>query len=460
MSNKRNIYARALNLAIPMMIQNGIANAVGLVDNIMVGSLGTEAITGVSIAGQLVFVYSLAIFGGVSGPGIYGAQYYGKGDYEGVRMVFRLKFWVSLFIMIAAGIILYSGGESLISMYLRGEAGGLDTALTMQRSSEYLNIILISLIPFTLAQVYYTSLRECGDSFKPMVCVIIAVITDVIFNYLLIFGKFGLPRLGVQGAAIATLISRVIEILVLIVWVHFSKAKTDFLIGVYKTLKVPIEETKIIMIKGFPIFFNELLWASSQAALTQCYSLRGQAIIAGINISNALCNLLNVVFIALGSSVGILIGQMLGSGELERAKKYSTRLAWFSAGITLLISGFLFVLAPFFPEIYNTTADVKEYARWFITITAVFFPVEALLNSLYFTLRSGGKTLITFFFDSGSCWLISYPIAFFLSNYTTTSIYVILISVFAVNIFKSIVGYILVKKGVWITNLVSGEADV
>lgn len=460
MNNRRSIYSRTLSLAIPMMIQNGIANAVGLVDNIMVGSLGTEAITGVSISGQLVFVYALSIFGGVSGPGIYGAQYYGKGDYEGVRMIFRLKFWICLAVMIAFGLIFTLYGENLISMYLMGEAGGLDTALTMRRAGEYLNIIMISLIPFTVAQVYYSTLRECGDSFKPMVCVIIAVVTDVVFNYLLIFGKFGFPKMGVQGAAIATFISRVVEVCVLIFWVHFSKSKTHFLIGVYQSLKVPLFQAKAILIKGFPIFANESLWSVSQAALTQCYSLRGQSIIAGINISNALCNLLNVVFIALGSSVGILIGQMLGAGELNKAKESATKLAWFSVGLTMVVTVALFVAAPYFPEIYNTSTDVKEHAKWFIIISASFFPVMALLNSLYFTLRSGGKTVVTFLFDSVSCCVVSFPIAFILSNYTDVSIYVILISVYSVDILKCIIGYILVKKGVWITNLVEEEGLV
>lgn len=460
MNNKRSIYARTLSLAVPMMIQNGIANAVGLVDNIMVGSLGTEAITGVSISGQLVFVYALSIFGGVSGPGIYGAQYYGKGDYEGVRMVFRLKFWICLAVMIAFGLVFSFYGENLIAMYLRGEAGDLDSALTMLRAREYLEIMMLSLIPFTIGQVYYSSLRECGDSFKPMVCVIIAVITDVVFNYLLIFGKFGFPQLGVKGAALATFIARIVEICVLIFWVHFSKDKTEFLIGVYKSLKVPLFQAKAILIKGLPIFVNETLWSASQAALTQCYSLRGQSIIAGINISNALCNLLNVVFIALGSSVGILIGQMLGSGELKKAKESATKLAWFSVGLTAVVSVVLFVVAPYFPEIYNTSMDVKEHAKYFIIISAAFFPLMALLNSLYFTLRSGGKTVVTFLFDSVSCWVVSFPIAFILSNYTDASIYIILISVYSVDILKCFIGYILVKRGVWITNLVAEESGV
>lgn len=205
--------------------------------------------------------------------------------------------------------------------------------------------------------------------------------------------------------------------------------------------------------KTLPIFMNEFLWAGGIAALTQCYSKRGLMVIAGLNISNALCNLLNVVFIALGNAVGILIGQQLGAGQTEQVKKNAFRLMRFtgvvSAGLTVL----LIAISHVFPKLYNTTEDVRQYAAMFIIITALFFPVQGYLNALYFTLRSGGKTLVTFLFDSVYSWIVIVPIAKVLCEYTGLPILMIYAIVHAADIIKVAIGYVLIRKGVWISNL-------
>lgn len=453
MKNKK-IYNKALKLAVPMMIQNGITNMVGLIDNVMVGSLGTEAITAVSIVGQLIFVFNLAVFGGLSGPGIYGAQYYGQNNIEGFRSTVRIKHWISIFCLALGFCAFIFGGEWLIGLYLKGESNTVDPIATMKYAKEYLNIMLWGIVPFAMTQIYATSLRETGESIKPMVAGIASVFVDIIFNYLLIYGKFGMPKLGVQGAAIATVMARIVEMLVVLVWIFIKRNNYDFLKGIYKTLLVPKNIAKQILKKGCPIFFNEFLWAGSMAALTQCYSIRGLEVVAGLNISNAICNLLNVVFVALGSAVGIIIGQTLGASQYKRAKNDAFSLMWFTGAICIILSVILISISGLFPKFYDTTAQVRNYARWFITITAFFFPIQGFLNALYFTLRSGGKTLITFLFDSVYSWVIPIPIAVILCKFTTLPIFAILAIVQSADIIKVCVGYMLIKKGVWISNLV------
>lgn len=452
-SNTR-IYKRALFLAVPMMIQNGITNAVVLVDNLMVGSLGTESMTAVAIVGQLFFVFNLAVFGGLSGPGIYGAQYYGRGDTEGVRHIFRLKWWICLFCVVMGTLAFFFGGNALISLYLRGEGNGIDAGLTLTLGREYMLVMLAGLLPFGITQVYSSSLRETDESVKPMLAGICAVVTDVLFNYLLIFGKFGLPRLEVKGAAVATVLSRFVEMAVIIVLSHKNTQKHRFLQHVYHTMKVPFEVLKPSLWKGLPIFINEFLWAGGVAVLTQCYSVRGLNVVAGINISNAICNMLNVVFVALGHAVGILIGQMLGARQFEEAKKNSIRLMWFSGIISAVVAIVLLSISGVFPQAYDTTEEVRRYGKYFIRITASFFPLQAFLNALYFTLRSGGKTIITFVFDSCYSWVVSVPIAFVLCTYTAVPILGIYVIVQALDFLKLMVGYVLIKKGVWITSLI------
>ena len=454
MKKDNSIYRKALQLAVPMMIQSGITNAVGLVDNLMVGRLGTESMTAVSIAGQLIFVFNLAVFGALSGPGIYGAQYYGQGNDEGVKNVFRLKWWLSMIITLCGMAVLFFFSSNLLSLYLSGEGGDIDPALTLSLGQQYLNIMLIGLIPFSITQIYAGSLRETGESVKPMVAGVCSVIADVVFNYLLIYGKFGFPELGVRGAAVATVIARFVEMSVIVVWAHREKIKHTFLMGVYRTFLVPIAMAKPIVIKGLPIFLNEFLWAGGMAALTQCLSTRGLAVVAGTNISNAICNLLNVVFIAMGNAVGIITGQMLGASKYDEAKNGSLKLMRFTGALCIGLSVLLILLSGWFPALYDTTDEVRRYGATFIRITACFFPVQGYLNALYFTLRSGGKTFITFLFDSIYTWVVPVTIAYTLCVFTALPIFTIFIVIQSCDIIKVVIGYVLIRKGIWITNLV------
>lgn len=448
------IYKKTLKIAVPMMIQNGITNAVGLVDNVMVGNLGTNAVTAVSIIGQLFFVFSLAIFGGLSGPGIYAAQYYGQKNIEGFRQTFRIKHWICGFCLVAGLCAFIFAAEPLIGLYMRGEGGEVDPAETMRLAKEYLGVMLIGMAPFVITQIYASSLRETGDTFMPMMAGVASVVVDVVFNYLLIFGNFGFPQLGVKGAAIATVIARFVEMTIVLVVAFAKRKKYVFLQGAYKTLLVPRAVSAKIIKKGLPIFFNEFLWSAGIAAITQTYSTLGLDIVAGLNISNTLCNLLNVVFVAMGNAVGIVIGQMLGASEYEKAQKSSLRLAAFTGVICVALTAILVGVSGVFPNLYNTTDDIKHLGQWFIVITALYFPVQGFLNALYFTLRSGGKTLITFLFDSVFSWVVTIPLTLLLCSFSGLPVIGIYAIVQAADIIKVIIGFILVKRGLWISNIV------
>lgn len=452
---EQSIYKRAILLAVPMMIQNGITNMVGLIDNVMVGSLGTESMTAVSIVGQLLFVFNLAVFGGISGPGIYGAQYYGQGNVEGFRNTFRMKIWICLACMVMGMLAFLLGGRDMIGLYLHGESETVNAALTLELGWQYMLIMIVTLLPFSVTQIYASSLRETGESVKPMVAGVISVFVDIVFNYLLIYGKFGFPQMGVRGAALATVLARITECVIVVAWSHAAARKHTFLQGIYRTVLIPGNMCATMVKKGLPIFLNEFLWAGGMAALTQCYSMRGLDIVPGLNISNAICNLLNVVFVALGSAVGILSGQTLGAGQYQKAKKNAFGLMWFTGGICLGLTVILVSVSGIFPKIYDTTDQVRRYGQWFIIITALYFPVQGFLNALYFTLRSGGKTVITFLFDSVFSWVVTVPFAFVLCNGTSLPIFAVYALVQSVDLIKVAVGYFLIRKGIWISNIVA-----
>lgn len=456
----RKFYKMVLAVAVPIMLQNGITNFVGLLDNIMIGQIGTEQMSGAAIVNQLIFVYNLCIFGGVSGAGIFTAQFFGQKDTEGIKNTFRYKLWMALALTAVTIILFITMGPVLIDMFLKGDAAYSDSnpEMTLIYGRQYLLIMLIGLPAFMLSQVYASTLRECEETVLPMKAGIVSVLVNLTFNYLLIYGKMGLPVLGVRGAAIATVISRYVEVCIIVVWTHRHKEKNLFADGLYRTLKVPGILAKKILVKGTPLLLNETLWAAGMAMLTQCYSVRGLDVVAGLNISNTINNVFNIVFIALGDSVAIIVGQLLGAGEMKKARDTDNKMIAFSVACCTVVALVMLLLAPVFPQFYNTTDDVRRLARDFIVVTAIFMPQNAFLHACYFTLRSGGKTVVTFLFDSVFIWCVSVGIAFSLSRFTALPVIAIYTLVQMGDMIKCAVGFILVKKGVWLQNIVSEDA--
>ncbi len=452
----RDFYKMVLMIAVPIMIQNGITNFVSLLDNIMIGQVGTEQMSGVAIVNQLIFVYNLCIFGGVSGAGIFTAQYFGQGNHEGVRQTMRFKLWMVIVITALTAILFLCGGTNLINAYLKGDGSAESIAATLYYGEKYLKIMLIGLPAFAIVQIYSSTLRECGQTILPMKAGVAAVIVNLLFNYILIYGKFGASALGVSGAAIATVLSRYVEMLITVIGVHRkSKDTYSFVTGLYSTLKVPKELTLKIIKKGSPLLFNETLWAAGMAMLTQCYSVRGLNVVAGLNVSNTINNVFNIVFIALGDSVAIIVGQLLGAGKMKEARDTDNKMIAFSVMCCTLVALVMFLMAPLFPRLYKINDEARLLAKYFIMATALFMPQNAFLHATYFTLRSGGKTIITFLFDSVFIWCVSVVIAFVLSRYTGLPVIAVYAMVQLADIIKCIIGFILVKKGVWLQNIVA-----
>lgn len=447
-------YKMVLAVAVPIMIQNGITNFVGLLDNIMVGQVGTEQMSGVAIVNQLIMVYYLCIFGGLSGAGIFTAQYFGQKDDEGIRHTFRYKFWMALFLTVTAIVLLLAAGETLIQMYLSGSSDGGDLRAALLYGKSYLRVMLAGLPAFMAVQIYVSTLRECGETVVPMKAGIAAVAVNLCLNYLLIYGKLGLPALGVVGAGIATVVSRYVEAAVVIVWTHRHKEKNSYIVGVYRTLKVPFSLVKKFFIKGAPLLVNETLWSSGMAMLVQCYSVRGLSVVAGLNIANTINNMFNVAFIALGDAVAIIVGQLLGAGKMEEARDTDNKIIVFSVVVCLGVAILMVFIAPLFPRLYKTTDEVRAVAVQFIVAQAIFMPQAAFMHAAYFTLRSGGKTIVTFLFDSVFVWCVSIPVAYALSRLTAVPVIIIFAMVQIADWIKCIIGFVLVKKGVWMQNIV------
>jgi putative MATE family efflux protein len=315
--------------------------------------------------------------------------------------------------------------------------------------------MLIGILPYIFAQCYASTLRETGQTVLPMVAGIIAVAVNMSLNYVLIFGKLGAPKLGVAGAAIATVTSRFAELLVVVIWTHTRSKENKFIIGLYKGFKIPAKLCGQIFIKGLPLMINETMWAAAMATINQCYSVRGLSVVAATNISTTFFNVFSVAFLAVGMAIGIMIGQQLGSGKTDIVRDTARHAITFSVLVSILVAIIYVSVAKFIPYAYNTTEEVRNLATGFMIITAITMPLEAFVNAAYFTLRSGGKTFITILFDSCFAWGVTVVVAFILSNYTSLPILTIFLTIQLLNFIKALLGYIFIKKGIWIKNIVN-----
>ena len=451
----RAFYAMVLGIVVPIIIQNAISSFVNLLDNIMVGQVGTEQMSGVAIANQLMFVFNLCVFGGISGAGIFAAQFYGADDLEGVRSCFRYKIIMCALLLSAAMAVFLLGGRGLILKFLHDANEPERIAATLEHGLAYLHIMLWGLPAFAIAQTYAGTLRETGETRLPMYASITAVFVNLVFNYLLIFGHLGFPRLGVEGAAIATVISRYVELGIVVAITHGRSGRYAFIRGIYRTLRVPGRLARDITIKGLPLLLNEGFWSLGMTTLTQCYSMRGLDVIAATNISGTISNLFAISFISMGSATAIIVGQTLGSNDMEGAKDQAWKLIAFAVFITACTAAVMALVAPFIPLLYHTSGDVRGLATSLLRIYALCMPLFAFCNTTYFTLRSGGKTMLTLLFDSVYTWTISVPIAWSLVHFTPLSIVVIYLCVQMADIIKCAFGVVLLRKGVWLNNMVA-----
>jgi putative MATE family efflux protein len=450
----RAFYRSVGTIVVPIIIQMSVSNFVNLLDNMMVGQLGTDALSGVAICSQMIFVFYLCLFGGLSGPGIFGAQFFGAGNMEGVRDAFRLKLWVSLSVILAALAVFLLGGESLIKLYLTGDGDPQEAQSMLRYALDYLHIMLLSFLPFALTTVYASTLREGGETMLPMKAGIVAVITNLIGNWLLIYGNLGFPQWGVKGAAIATVISRFVELFIILFVMHRTR-RFEFMHGVYRTLRVSFTFVKTVLRKGAPLLANEFLWSLGMATLTQIYSVRGLNVLAGMNIANTINNLFNVVFLSMGNAVAVMIGQSLGANNMQKAKGDVWRLMLLSVGACVVVGGAMALLSPYFPRLYNTTDDVRHLASSFMLTMALFMPTYAVSHCCFFTLRSGGSTLLTFLFDSAYMWAINIPLALVLTHWTGVPIIYLFPLCEAAGLIKMSIGLWMVNKGIWVRNIVN-----
>ena len=261
--------------------------------------------------------------------------------------------------------------------------------------------------------------------------------------------------MGVKGAALATIIARYLECIIVVIWTHLNSERNKFIVGAYRSPKIPLPVLKAILKKGTPLMINEMLWSTGMTVIVQCYAVRGLEVVAAQNISSTITNLFNIVYIQLGSAISVVVGQLLGAGKLKEAKDADNKMLFFVVAACTGMAALMAVVGRYFPNIYNTEETIKVLARQFIVISALIMPLCAFCHSTYFTLRSGGKTGVTFLFDSVYTWILVIPLAYCLSRFTDWPITVVFFFVQSMEFVKAVIGFFMVKSNVWLVNIVN-----
>jgi putative MATE family efflux protein len=434
-------YKMTFTVALPIMVQNFITNFVSMLDNLMVGNLGTEQISGVSIVNQLVFVFNLAIFGALSGAGIFTAQYFGKRDTDGIRFTVRFKVIITAVILLAGILIFTFFNEPLINMYLHEGDDNGNLALTLDYGQKYLNVIMWGFLPFCITQIFSSSLRETGETVAPMVAGFIAVVVNCSFNWVLIFGKLGFPQLGVEGAAIATCISNAVACVYFIVYLIIQKQKETILDFNPTNLKIKSKVSLDILSSGLSSFLMLLMAIFSNASINKLMSSYSAAAISGVSIAKKvdLC----IIAFAQGLSNGILplIGYNFASGDKKRMHK----IIKFSMTLVLTFSISCIVLFFLFPRpivsIFIKDTETIDFASSFLRILCVSMPLTAILfifNTVFQGTKQNGKALVTIVLRKG---IVDIPLMIALN--LVIPIYGVVMSQPIVDVIGTIVGLIL-----------------
>lgn len=432
-------------IALPVALQGLLNTAVNLVDNLMIGTMGETSIAAVGLANKVFFVFSLLIFGTVSGSGVLAAQYWGIQDIKNIRKVLG----ISVLIGLASSLLFVLPSIFCPEIVMRIFTVSSET---IRIGAIYLGIAALS-YPFSaVTNAYVAMLRAVNQVKAPVIISCITIFINICFNYVLIFGKFGAPAMGVAGAAIATLIARVCEMTILLSVIYLKKSP------IAARLREMFGYTGEFLKKYFstvtPVILNEFMWGLGVTIYSLVYGRMGDEAVAAITIAQTIQDLLLVLFQGLSAATAVILGNAMGAGELKRAERYAKNAQTLQFILTAIMMILCYTLRWKFIGLYTLTDTVaKDVSACLIAFT-VFMPFK-MYNyvNIVGVLRSGGDTKICLLLDCAGVWLIGIPLAFFGGLILKQPIYIVYMMVMMEEIFKFIFGFKRYKTGKWLKNM-------
>ena len=445
MEQSKSFYKTLMLIAFPIMLQNLLSTSLSLVDTLMIGQLGANQIAAVGIANQIFFLINLFIFGIASGASIFFAQYYGAKKYEELEKITALALSISLIASILFTIVSLIAPNYIVYLF---------TTQTdvVEISSQYQRWVAISYIFFAISFTHGIAFRSIGKGNIPLIATFISLGLNAIGNYLLIFGIGPFPELGADGAAIATTFSRFIEMVILLAVTYIKKE--DFRIRKLTAFKWNKSFIKIYFVTCFPVLLNEMLWSLGMTAYKIGYSRLGVDTLACINVSEAIANFFFVFVMGLGNATTIFLGQILGQGDVNRAKLGARKTLQIALFIGTIMGLFIALSASSFTSLFKVSEEIKQMATRCLYVKAIFQPLCSL-NMVLFVgiLRSGGDTRYSLIAETSCVWFIGVTMAFLGAEFLKLPIYIVVAMTSLEEIAKIIAVYPRYKSGKWVKSL-------
>ncbi len=444
----KNFYKTLITLSLPIALQNFITFLIGVADNIMVGSLGDAAVSGVFMGNQIQVL--LQVFsGGIEGAIlVISTQYWGKGESGQIKKIVAIGVRFAVIFSLAVTLISAIFPSFMISLFTKEQP-------IIDSGSQYLRILSISFVFFALTQAFISAMRSVENTKVGLYVSLTSLIINVTLNYILIYGKLGMPRLEVRGAAIATVISRVAEFVIILIYVTVIDKKLKFKI---KDVLARDKELLLDFIKyGTPIILGQLVWATNMLANSAIMGRQNkEGVVAALSIANTLHNLTYVVMNGLSSAVGIITGKTIGEGKEKLMREYAKTVQVLFIILGFITGGVLQILKNPFISLYNVSADAVKYAKQFIniiSITAIGTCYQAAC--IYGLVKSGGDTSFTLKNDAFFIFLVVIPSAI-ITTVLGFSPAVVFFCLKSDQLLKCITGAIKINRYNWMKNLTRG----
>ncbi len=451
----RSFYGKALALAVPIMLQQLIQSLVSLIDNFMVSGLGDVSMSGVNVAGQVLFVFMVYLNAICMAGGIYMTQFFGAKDKAGMGQAFRFKLAMGLAAFVPYVLVCLVFPRQVLSLML---IGNTQADAILDEGVKYIHIMFFMGLPMTISMCIASSLRDMGRVKTPLAVTVAATAINTLFNWLLIYGRLGFPRLEVKGAAIATVIARSVEVIIFII--VYIKTKPDFAVRLRELLGLDRALFKRILKKGTLVLFCEMVWVLSETITTAIYNGRGGAdVVSGMASSFAIANLFFVAFGGIYSATGVVLGKTLGEGDLEKARAQKTWLLSGSAVFGVLMAGFGFATTLIIPLVFGKLSDgAIEICRDMVIMMSCFMPIWVYMNAQMAVARAGGDTAMGAMTDSVITIFIMLPMLFILGFATNIGPVAMYLGVKLLDLVKVVVFHIWLKKERWLKNLAAKGA--
>lgn len=440
----RSFYKEVTGIALPIMAQQFVTSFVNLIDNVMVGGIGQTALTAVTVANRFYMIASSIMFGLCGAAGIYIAQNYGAGKNDRCQKILNINLSIGFVVMLLFTGVLFFVPEWTIYPFSR-------TPEIVDLGLDYIVFAKYTYIPYGISFTCMMAMRAIGLNKIQLKVGIIAVLTNTILNYILIYGKLGSPAMGVKGAALATMIARLLEMAIYLALLirqrHFYKLDLKGLIFLDWSLM------KSMLAKAVPLTVNELFFSIGTSLVFKSYMRADELLVAAISVVDTVMNLAFIVFGGLSSAVAIFIGGKLGAGKLEEAKSDAKKIIVFGVMVSAVLGAVLFCVAPYIHNLYSLSDEAIRALEILIRIKSCLMPIYVVNVCTFYVLRSGGDTFSTMLVDSGFLWIGPVTVSTLLSIFTSIEVVPLYVTVELLDLVKMFIAFWFLKRGRWVRNL-------